>query len=530
NGTTPVGGATVEIKRGNEVIAATTTDSNGNYSLDNIPDGEYNVVITDGDKVTTTVISITNGIVSNADVAMPAGAVSSGIEVVELPDNDHALTDTEGTLVGGLDKIAAAQTPAPGQHITIRLVVTPMKDVTEEDSHPNKESQDAIKELAKGKRLEYFDLQLTKTVAASGSNETTEDIGSGNAEMLRIVIPFNTARSRSITVYRYHGGAAEVMKENPSDGEEGYEVSKNCVIIHAKRFSPYAIGFTTIPLEPQHEVSAPKAENGTVAVNPQNAAKGSTVTVTALGDEGFEVNGMTVTDENGNKIEVKRNSDGTYSFVMPDGKVTIDVRFGPAAEFCTQNETCPLSAFADVNAGAWYHNGVHYCLAHSLMRGISSSHFAPNGITTRAQLITILWRMEGEPIAEAAAAFSDVHEGDWCFNAVAWASANGIAEGYGDSLWAPNEAVTRQQMAVILWRYAKYKGYDVSVGEDTNILSYEDTFDVAEYAIPAMQWACGSGIIQGMEKDGTMYLDPYGYASRSQSTAMIYRFCTEIKK
>ena len=131
-------------------------------------------------------------------------------------------------------------------------------------------------------------------------------------------------------------------------------------------------------------------------------------------------------------------------------------------------------------------------------------------------------------MVEVAEGFNDVLEGDWCYNAIRWASANGIAEGYGDSIWGPDDAITRQQLAAILWRYAKYKGYDVSVGEDTNSLSYDDAFDVAEYAIPAMQWACGSGMIQGMEKNGAMYLDPYGYASRSQSAMMIYRFCTEF--
>ena len=422
------------------------------------------------------------------------------------------------------------QTPAAGQHITIRLTVAPVKDVTGEESHPDKESQESIKVLAAGRRVEYFDLKLTKTVAAGGVSGTAEDIGSGNAEMLRIVIPFNTARSRNIAVYRYHDGTAETMKMDPASGEEGYEVGKNCVIIHSKRFSLYAIGFTVFTNTPQHEVTVPEVENGTVTVDSPNAAKGSTVTVTPLPEEGFEVTGVTISDESGKKIEVIRNSDGTYSFVMPDGKVNIDVHFAPKAELCPLDNTCPLSAYEDVNASAWYHTGVHYCLAHGLMRGMSSNRFAPAGITTRAQMITILWRMEGEPMVEVAEGFNDVLDGDWCCNAVRWASANGIAEGYGDSIWAPGNALTRQQMAAILWRYAKYKGYDVSVGEDTNILSYEDAFDVAEYAIPAMQWACGSGLIQGVEKNGTMYLDPHGYTTRSQIASVIYRFQAEIKK
>jgi hypothetical protein len=193
-------------------------------------------------------------------------------------------------------------------------------------------------------------------------------------------------------------------------------------------------------------------------------------------------------------------------------------------------ESCPLQLYADLAKSEWYHDGVHYCMEKGLMQGVADDRFAPDGITTRAQFLTILWRMEGSPMAEIAEGFNDVYESDWYNNAIRWASSKGIAEGYGDSVFGPNDTVTREQMATILWRYAKYKDIDVSVGENTNILSYADAFDIAEYAIPAMQWACGSGTIQGIAKNNTVYLEPQGDAVRSQSAAMIYRFCTEIMK
>ena len=197
---------------------------------------------------------------------------------------------------------------------------------------------------------------------------------------------------------------------------------------------------------------------------------------------------------------------------------------------CPKDETCPLHPYTDLNKSEWYHNGVHYCVEKGVMQGVAADRFAPEGVMTRAQFITVLWRMEGEPLVEVAEGFNDVYENDWYNNAIRWASANGIAKGYGESVFGPNDAITREQMASILWRYCKYRNYDVSVGEETNILSYEDAFDVAEYAIPAMQWACGSGMIQGVEKNNGMYLDPRGDAVRGQSAVMIYRFCTEIVK
>ena len=200
------------------------------------------------------------------------------------------------------------------------------------------------------------------------------------------------------------------------------------------------------------------------------------------------------------------------------------------AEGCPISESCPFRLYTDLDKTEWYHEGVHYCIEEGLMQGVAADRFAPDGITTRAQFVTILWRMEGSPLVEIAEGFNDVYEYDWYNNAIRWASASGIAGGYGDSLFGPNDIITREQMATVLHRYCTYKGIDVSVGENTNILSYADAFDVSSWAMEAMQWACGSGVIQGISKDGAMCLEPRGDAVRSQSAMVIYHFCTEIMK
>ena len=200
------------------------------------------------------------------------------------------------------------------------------------------------------------------------------------------------------------------------------------------------------------------------------------------------------------------------------------------ADGCPVSENCPFGQYTDLDKTEWYHEGVHYCIEEGLMQGVAADRFGPEMATSRAMLVTILWRLEGSPMVEIAEGFNDVFDSDWYNNAIRWASASGIAGGYGDSIFGPNDAVTREQMATILWHYAKYKDIDVSVGENTNILSYADAFDIAEYAMPAMQWACGAGVIQGIEQNNTMHLVPQGNAVRSQSAAMIYRFCAEIMK
>ena len=158
------------------------------------------------------------------------------------------------------------------------------------------------------------------------------------------------------------------------------------------------------------------------------------------------------------------------------------------------------------------------------MNGTSKTTFGPNDSTTRGMIVTVLYRLENEPSA-AAASFTDVVSGQYYTDAVAWANANGIVTGYGNGKFGPNDVVTREQLAAILYRYAQYKKYDVSVGEDTNILSYADAQSVSAYAIPAMQWACGAGIVNGANGK----LNPQNNATRAEVAAILMRFCENVK-
>lgn len=197
---------------------------------------------------------------------------------------------------------------------------------------------------------------------------------------------------------------------------------------------------------------------------------------------------------------------------------------------CAKDDSCPLGAFGDLTAAAWYHDGVHYCLENGLMRGASGGKFLPDGSTTRAQLVTILWRLEGSPETTGAVRFNDTAGGAWYTEAVRWAAGCGVVKGYDNGCFGPNDAVTREQMAAILYRYAQHKGYDVSAGEDTNILSFNDAFAVSEYAIPAMQWACGSGMVRGIAQKGGMLLAPRDTTTRAQAATLIMRFQSAFAK
>lgn len=188
---------------------------------------------------------------------------------------------------------------------------------------------------------------------------------------------------------------------------------------------------------------------------------------------------------------------------------------------CDRGISCPVSRFKDLNAKQWYHSGVHYCLENNLMSGYSESVFGPTDDTSRGMIVAILYRMEGTPETEHVDKFTDIKEDTYYHDAVLWAEMNGIVSGYEDGRFGPDDAITREQMVAVLYRYAQYKGYDVSVGENTNILSYEDAFDISQYAIPAMQWACGADIVSGND-DHT--LNPVGHAQRVHAAQMLMKF------
>ena len=266
-----------------------------------------------------------------------------------------------------------------------------------------------------------------------------------------------------------------------------------------------------------YAVTAPDVENGTVRVSPSRASRGTTVTITVTPDEGYELESLTVLDSRDNEIALTDKGDGKYTFTMPSGRVTVEASFAEIAP-----EPLP---FGDVDDGDWFADAVRFVYENGMMNGVSETSFAPHAATSRSMIVTILYRLEGEPVVDYAMDFTDVAGDAYYAEAVRWAASEGIVGGYGGGLFGSDDAVTREQLAVILYRYAVYKGYDVSIGEDTNILSYDDFADLSEYAIPAMQWACGAGIITGVT-DATLV--PQGEATRAQVAAMLMRFVEAI--
>ena len=268
-----------------------------------------------------------------------------------------------------------------------------------------------------------------------------------------------------------------------------------------------------------YDIVIPSALANTVKADKTKAAAGDTVTLTAAG-EGT----LTVTDANGKTVALTDLGSGKYTFKMPSSKVNVAFAASGETKPCDGGKDCPSAPFADVDTAKWYHLSVDYVLTHKMMNGVSSRAFAPNANLTRGMLVQILFNLEGKP-QSTSASFSDVKADAWYAKAVGWAAANKVVTGYTDGTFRPNAAVTREQAAAILYRYAQSKGIDVSVGEDTNILSYADAMQASEYAIPALQWAVGAGVLNG--KGGNL-LAPTGTATRAEIAAIMQRWCEKI--
>ena len=268
-----------------------------------------------------------------------------------------------------------------------------------------------------------------------------------------------------------------------------------------------------------YTVSVDSSRHGDVTVSPKSASKGTTVTITVKPDDGYELDELTVTDKDGDSIKLKDKGDGRFTFTMPASKVTVEAVF-TALE---QEEEQPL--FSDVAEDDWYYDAVAYVAENGIMSGTDGSRFSPNGTLTRAMLSQILYAMEDKPAVSGAATFSDVAAGAWYADAVNWTAAQGIVAGMGENSFAPDAPVTREQLSLILYGYARYKGYDTSAS--VSLSGYADRDSVAVWAADSMGWAVSEGLISGRPGG---YLDPAGTATRAEVAQILMNFCEDLAR
>lgn len=259
-----------------------------------------------------------------------------------------------------------------------------------------------------------------------------------------------------------------------------------------------------------HKVYVDKVTDGKLTVSDDWAKYGQIVYITAVPDYGCTLSSLSVRTATGDSVRVyNAQKADTYYFYMPDQYVSV------SAVFTGKYTSVP---FNDVSYGDWYYDAVQFVYSKGIMDGVDYYKFAPNGTITRGMILTMLWRMAGEPFEMPVTSFTDVEIGRYYTTAVAWACRNGIADGMGESTFGPNDAITREELVTLLYRYAQYFGHSC-IG--TSIEGFADAGSVSSYAYNAMCWAYKAGVVTGTTGSR---LNPQGTASRAEAAQMIMSF------
>ena len=263
------------------------------------------------------------------------------------------------------------------------------------------------------------------------------------------------------------------------------------------------------PTEEKHGITISTDGKGQVT-GPASAAEDDKVTLTVKPNADKELYDLKVTDEDGKAVTVTKVNDATYTFTMPDGKVTIAATFG-----CDGGDNCPSKAFIDLGDKQWYHDFIDYAVENGLLEGTSATTMEPNATLIRAQLAQILYNIEDKPAVTGEMVFEDVPASEWFYSPVLWANQNEIINGTSPTTFEPLEAITRQDLALMLYRYA---GKPAVTGD---LDGFTDGDQVGDWADEAMAWAVAEGIVQG---DTPTTLNPTGTATRAEAAAMLQRF------
>lgn len=263
-----------------------------------------------------------------------------------------------------------------------------------------------------------------------------------------------------------------------------------------------------VNIGPTYDIKVLDSAHGTVRASLGNASEGSVITLTVTPDDGYKLGSITVIDENGDEVEVRR-SGSEYKFTMPDSDVRVSARF--------VRDTGALP-FNDVNAGDWFYDYVEYVYNNGIMDGVDNGVFSPNTETTRGMVVTILYRLAGEPNVRGGNDFSDVASGAYYADAVTWASNAGIVNGTSATTFSPNALVTREQFAAMLYRYMQYTGADTSAR--ASLSGFADAGKVSPYAADAVAWAVAEDVLNGRS---ATEIAPQGNCTRAEVAAMITR-------
>jgi uncharacterized repeat protein (TIGR02543 family) len=449
---------TVKLMRGSAQISSTTPAMStnapytGTFSFTGVVPGTYNVVATQGEKTMTQIVDITSASQSGLAITMPAADVSSVLTVA---------ADTPAVVVGKLDAEAVTKAET-GKTVTITMII----ESVEEQSLPAAAAEEAlatqkaiteIKDKAPNAKLEYMNIDVTMTVNAAGSTETTEKLAETN-NVVELVIPYDMTGKTDIKMYRYHDDAVQTFAKldaKPADGsalDATYylDAANGLIYAYGKLFSTYAIGYTaTAPVIPSgtaggsgtsaYSITASAANNGAVKLSASSAAGGTKVTVTLTPDSGYTLKSLTIKDAGGSTVSYTDNKNGTYTFTMPASAVTVSAAF---SKLPTSPDVTGVSALLQIVDHIRYINGY------------PNGTIGPERNMTRGEAAQLFFNLLLDRSAAASAKFSDVPDALWCAKAINKLAALGVIKGYDNGAFGLNDPITREQFCAMAVRFA----------------------------------------------------------------------------
>lgn len=531
------------VSSGSELtVTNITTNDNawGGINIDNTANDSNTFVMNSGTLNETYSIVIENAKKGDVDATIVDGTFNNVIlQNVDATDADEAvLTIQGGTFKGEVAEIATSEGSDPAKNEPSALISVEggsyansvaeyaknsglNAELKKNDNNTTPYSyynsvEDALKDAESGDTVTNLNPEEGETSEAVTVYAVTVTNDGETVDSAKVLSgdPYSLPAAPTKSGYKFQGWKAG--STTYSAGEEVPITADTTFTAQWKKKS--SSSGSSSSSSSKTEINLDTGKNGDVSVSPKKPGKGDKVTITVEPDDGYILDTIKVTDEDGDKIKLTEKGENKYTFTMPSGEVTIETTFTKA-----DSEDAPKFSFIDVSTGDWFAPAVDYVSAKGMMNG-SNGYFSPYDSLTRGMIAQILYNLEGGT-GSFAIAYPDVSASDWYANAVSWVSANGIMSGYGSGLFGANDSVTREQLALTLYSYAKVKGYNTSASAE--LTAFADGASTSEWAKPAMQWAVANGLFSG--KTGNR-LDPQGTATRAEVASILMRFCETIAK
>ncbi len=561
--TMPGGNATVTATFVKKVYSVLVSSENISGSGSVVPD---RTEVAEGDTVTLTVTlgdgykieSVTVKDSNNKDVPVtdngdgtytftqPAGAVTVSATFVKeepvrytviIPASDSGTVEASPTTAAAGDTVTLTVTPDDGykvESVTVKDSTGIDVPVTDngDGTYTFKQPAGAVTVTATFVKEAYSVLIPSEDITGRGSVVTDRAEAAEGETVTLTITPERGYYLYSLKVLDQDGNPVALTRTGRNtytftQPAGGVTVKATFAVIHYSEPEPTPTPTPTpsttpvtpsIPATPSnpapatYSVAVPeKSDGGSVAVEPKDAAEGTNVKLTVQLEKDYHLDTLTVLDKDGKAIALKNNQDGTYTFTMPAGTVSVETTF----------VKCTTVSFPDLDSTAWYHEHTDYVISHGLMNGNEKGLFEPNGTVTRAQMVTLLWNLKGKPVVNFYMTYSDVSEENWYAEAIRWATSEGIVSGCGDGSFGPNDTITREQMATMIYQYEKKYGDGGFTGNWMFRMPFNDLDQVSEWAYEGVAWCYMRDVITGKDND---LMDPKGHATRAEMAAILTQY------